>query len=232
MYYVVVGVPCTVVGVAVDADGLVAWWTVPLVGLVAAWVASWLTALDDVRHPWRSTRTLLAEIRDPSGVGRVRARAYDLPLYTLAPGRGGIRRFSAGGWTRGSNLFSPIQPSAGVVWTDDDARLETHTVTRPERLERARRMPLGISRQLARFHDDPSLQGGATDDLVAALRPGTFHLQGRPLYATVLDLAESGLGWVAQARIDDRYVLELAGDGISHTSLTLIMLSVDDLPEP
>ncbi len=46
--------------------------------------------------------------------------------------------------------------------------------------------------------------------LVDGLRPVTFDVEGRPLAGTVLDLTAKGLGWLAEARIDDLFVVEVA----------------------
>ncbi len=75
------------------------------------------------------------------------------------------------------------------------------------------------------------MEGVTVDALVDGLRPVTFDVEGRPLAGTVLDLTAKGLGWLADARIDDLFVVEVAAVGVDPDKLPLVMLTADDVPE-
>lgn len=232
VYHLVVGGAGALVGVAIDAISPIHWWVVMGVALIGAWLFTWLTALDDVRHPWRSLRILAATVRDPGAAVRVRALAYEMPLYAPASELAGTRQLSGGGVTYGRDVLSPARPSATVMWTNEHASIRTRTVTRPADAPRHGRLPPGISHQLAMLEHDPGLDGLIRDALEVELRPVTFDVEGQPLAGTLLDLSRQGVGWIAEARVNDQFVVELAVHGVEPDGLPLVMLAADDLPEP
>lgn len=231
VYYLVFGGAGALVGVVVDAVRPLPWWVGLGWGLGGAWAFTWLTALDDVRHPWRSLRILAATLQDPGVTIRVRALAYGLPLFAPTLEWAGTRRLSGGGLSFGRSLLSPARPSATVTWTNDHARVRARTATRPTGGARPGRLPRGIGHQLVDIEDEPGMEGVTVDALVDGLRPVTFDLDGRPLAGTVLDLTAQALGWFAEARIDEEFVVEVAGDGVDPHGLPLVMLTADDVPE-
>ena len=230
IYYLVFGGAGVLAGVVVDAYSTIPWWTAAGLGLLTAWAFTWLTALDDARRPWRSLKVLIATLRDPSTTTRTRALLYEIPLYTPSSDLQGTCWLSGGGVSYGNNLLSPARPSISVTWTNADATVSTRTATRPPATTAARGLPPGISHQLLPIEDDPTLQGVTTDALVARLRPVTLSVDGRPLDGTVLDLSPWGHGWVAEARINDQFVIELNGEGVDPDGLTLVEVAAADIP--
>lgn len=231
VYYLVFGGAGALVGVVIDAISPLPWWVGLGSGLGGAWALTWLTALDDVRYPWRSLRILAATLQDPAATIRVRALAYRLPLFAPTPEWAGTRRLSGGGLSFGRSLLSPARPSATVTWTSDHGRVQACTATRPTGEARPGRLPLGIGHQLVDIEDEPGMEGVTVDALVDGLRPVIFDVEGRPLAGTVHDLTAQGLGWLAEARIDELFVVEVAGDGVDPDRLPLVMLTADDVPE-
>lgn len=232
VYYAVVGGAAALVGVVLDIVGVAPWWVVAGLGLLGAWAFTWLTALDDLRHPGRSLGILAATIRDPFDATRIRAVRYGIPLYAPPTAWGGSRLLSGGGLSYPRALLGPVRPSATVTWSGDDAVVTATTDTRPSGPPRPGRLPRGIGHQLAVREDDPALAGVTVEHLADRVQSITVDVDGRPLPATLLDLSDRGLGWFAEARVDDDHVLELAGEGVDLGGFELVRLAVDDLPGP
>lgn len=230
VYYLVFGGAAVVIGIIVDAFSEIPWWTVAMLGLVGAWAFTWLTALDDVRHPWRSLRILGASTRIPSAATRTRVKLYEMPLYTPPSDLPGSRWLSGGGVSYGGGLLAPARPSAEITWSNGDATMTTRTVTRPTSATRSSGLPPGIGHRLALIEDDPGMEEVTGDELVQRLRTVTVSIDGRALTGTVLDLSPWGHGWVADVRVTSWFVLELAGEGVNLHELDLTEVSVHDIP--
>ena len=232
VYYLVIGVAATLAGIAVDLASGFPWWALTVLGLVGAWGFTWLTALDDVRHPWRSLRIVAAGAKDPRSTVGFRARVYEMPLYAPPPERDGVRRLSGGGCQFGPGLLSPAKPSARVSWESGPATMRVTTVTTDVNESEVRRFPVGIAAELIQVEDDPALDGVATEELMAQLTTVAMEVEGKPLSGSVLDLTPWGLGWIATLRPDRRCRLDIAATGIEPTSVTLVRFGVDELERP
>lgn len=230
VYYLVLGGGAVLVGIVVDAFSTIPWWVVVGLGILGAWAFTWLTALDDMRRPWRSLKILVATVRDPSAASRTRAMAYEIPLYAPTAQWHGTRWLSGGGMSYGGNLLSAARPSVSVTWTASEAEVSARTAMRPMGTTRSGRLPHGIAHQLPTTVDRAATGGVTTDELAQRLRPFALSVDGRRLTGTVLDLPPWGHGWVAEARVTDQFVVELAGKGVEPDGLPLVEVAVEDLP--
>lgn len=229
IYYLVTGGAATAVGILTDWAFGIPWWTLTLLGLLGAWGFTWLTALDYVRHPWRSLRVLSARARDPFAASRTRAQAFRIPLYAPPREIGGVRRLSGGGCQFGPRLLSPARPSVSVSWESGSASLRASTVTADPLEPAGRRFPARIAHQFIQVEDDPALMGVPTEDLLGRLQTVTIDVDGQPVSGPLLDLTPWGLGWFATLRLDDRYRIDLAGTGVRADAAKLARHSVDEV---
>lgn len=229
IYYLVTVGAATAVGILTDWAFGIPWWKLALLGLLGAWGFTWLTALDDVRHPWRSFRVLSARARDPFAAFRTRARVFRIPLYAPPREVGGARRLSGGGCEFGPTLLSPARPSVSVSWVSGSASLRVSTVTADPQEAPERRLPAGIAHQLVQVEDGPALAGVPTEDLLGRLQTVTIGVDGQPVSGPLLDLTPWGFGWFATVRLDDRYRIDVAGTGVRADAVKLVRHSVDEV---
>lgn len=229
IYYLVTVGAATAAGILTDWAFGIPWWTLTILGLLGAWGFTWLTALDDVRQPWRSLRVLAARARDPFAASRARAQAFGIPLYAPPQEIGGVRRLTGGGCQFGPKLLSPARPSVSVSWESGSAGLRVSTVSANPLEPAGRPFPAGIAHQLVQVEDDPALAGVPTEDLLDRLQTVVIDVDGQPVSGPLLDLTAWGLGWVATLRLDGRYRIDITGMGPRPDAVRLARYSVDEL---